>query len=138
MDGVMKRVLASVALLTAVGSLAAAAPQPSVAPFRLTLERSATGWQAQCDAGCHWTTLAVTCPGDCRVLIDASGVAVNPTGEKTSSAFGFVVSRSQNGWRATSITGTAWSSVEWHCGPPTCGARIDEAGVTTLVIGRTE
>ncbi len=133
----MKRTVAGVALLTAVGSLAAAAPQPSVAPFRITLERSATGWQAQCDTGCSWTTLAVTCPGDCRVLIDASGVAVNPKGDKTSSAFGFVVSRSQNGWHAASITGTAWTSLGWSCGAPACGARIDEAGVTTLVIGRT-
>lgn len=125
----MKRLIVGIATVFVVVVLTAAVPTGSPATFEITLERSGEGWNAYCASGCEWTDLAVTCQNDCRVLIDANGVTINPEEPATARSFGFVVSGSGRNWQAESVTGTAWTKVGWGCRPFSCRVRLDEAGV---------
>jgi hypothetical protein len=131
----MKSLFGGILCLLAIPVLLVARPAEPVARFQLTLERTANGWAAQCDTGCAWAELSVSCDNRCRVLIDASGVTAPFSGSQTEAAFGFVVSRTGKGWQAESLAGTAWTKVGWGCLTGRCRARIDEVGVTTLGFG---
>jgi hypothetical protein len=52
--------------------------QPQVAPFKITIERTATGDRLKCTEGCTWVTLSYDCPSVqplCKFQIDQSGVS---------------------------------------------------------------
>ena len=128
----MKNLLVGTFALLSVPFLLASRPAQPVERFQLSLERTAKGWVAQCDTGCDWTALSVSCANDCRVLIDAAGVTANVTARETEAAFGFVLSRADKGWQAESVAGTAWSKVSWDCLTGRCRVRLDERGVSGL------
>ncbi len=129
-----RRIAGALAILSLV-FLMAASPAKRIAHFRIILERSGNGWLAQCDSGCAWTKLSATCSNDCRVLIDASGVIVQPQQARTMTTFGFVLSRSGRGWQAESVAGTAWTTVGWRCPWRACRVRLDESGVKQMFFG---
>lgn len=125
----MKRLFLGIVTVLGVMVLSGAAPTEPAEIFEITLERSGNDWKAECASGCTWTELAVACPTDCQVLIDANGVTVNPDRPFTVRTFGFVVSGSGRNWQAESVTGTLWTKLGWGCSPFSCRARLTEAGV---------
>ena len=129
-----RRVAGALAILS-LGVLMAATPAERVAHFRVILERHGSGWLAQCDSGCAWTKLSITCNNNCRVLIDAAGAIAQPQQARTDATFGFVLSGSGRGWEAKSLAGTAWTKVGWQCPWSPCRVRIDESGVRQIFFG---
>ncbi|MES2123365.1 MAG: hypothetical protein V4503_01630 [Gemmatimonadota bacterium] len=134
----MKRLLAGLSLVFVVTALTAARPRSGLPHFQLTLERTAKGWAAECDSGCSWKQLSVSCASDCAVLIDADGVSSSVVKARVSDKFGFIVRRSERGWNAESVSGTAWKEIGWGCPLDVCRARVDELGVSGAVVGRVK
>ena len=131
----MNRRIAGALAILSLGFLMAATPAKRIAHFRVILERHGSEWLAQCDSGCAWTKLSMTCNNNCQVLIDATGVIAQPRQATTDAAFGFVLSGSGRGWQAESVAGTAWTKVGWRCPWSTCRVRIDESGVRQIFFG---
>ncbi len=97
--------------------------------FRITIDRSDSGFVARCDTGCTWTALSLSCDARCRPLIDANGVYLSPVASPRQAPFAFRFEATANGWKAESVRGTAWLALSYGCGPDNCAAWIDEFGV---------
>jgi hypothetical protein len=104
------------------------APAP-LAHFRLSIERSDSGFRARCITGCTWTALSASCHAGCKALIDANGVYLNPATQPAPSPFAFRLEPTATGWKAESVRGTAWLGLSYSCGSPGCAAWVDEFGV---------
>ncbi|MEO5798916.1 MAG: hypothetical protein ABIZ70_09140 [Gemmatimonadales bacterium] len=130
----MRRILVAMASVVGVVALVAARPARPINRFSVTLERTSRGWKAQCDSGCSWTELSVSCPENCRTQIDADGVAGSVKEGKTESAFGMVISRTAKGWQAEGIVGTDWKKVRWTCAI-SCKVKLDGSGVEVGGVG---
>ena len=125
----------AIVLLAATASAYSGRGQQALARFQIVLDRSGPGWAAHCDTGCAWQDLSYACPAGCRVRIDANGVSTETTASRPAPAFAFVLERTDDGWQAQSVAGTAWTTVSWHsvgCQFGSCRARIDEHGVYGL------
>lgn len=132
------RLVSVVGTLCCAITLTAARPQPAPAHFRMTLERIGQTWRAQCDSGCHWTSLSYECSNNCRVQIDANGVSQPGAEPATTSPFAFVLTRTGNEFTVKSVAGTAWTTASWGCGALTglgsCRAELTESGVRPLLL----
>ena len=125
----------AIVLLAATASAHAGRGQQPLARFQIVLDRSGSGWAAQCDTGCTWKDLSFTCPSGCRIRIDANGISTETVPPRPAPSFAFVLERTEDGWQAQSVIGTAWRTLSWHsvgCQFGSCRARIDEHGVSGL------
>lgn len=102
------------------------------ADFTLTVERNGATWAATCRKGCAWREVRYAClAAPCRVTLDAHGIAGGEALPDGGAAFAFVLSPADNGWEASAIRGTAWTTLAWGCAVRVwCEARVDESGVT--------
>jgi hypothetical protein len=99
-----------------------------VADFDLRLEREGLEWRVSCASGCAYLRATVSCAGPCEVIISSRGVQTRRDEALASTDFAFVVTPVRDGWKATSLHGTAWKELGAIC-TPNCGTRIDETGV---------
>ena len=103
--------------------------------FSVLLERSATGWSAECDSGCavKWKA-SFTCANarQCGARIDALGIITLANDRRLDPAFSFHLAGVVDGITASDSKGTAWTTLSWGCGQAPCRARITEVGVETL------
>lgn len=109
-------------------------PKADVAPFRMTLESTPTGWSGHCDSGCAWIDATVDCVNACSVRVNFYGLDAGsalPRSLRDSSAFLFVVERTDGQVRAVSRRGTAWTTLGWSCGGSVLRAVVDGFGVVT-------
>jgi hypothetical protein len=102
--------------------------QQQPAHFEFTLERTASGFAAQCSVGCEWERVAIACPADCRILLDASGVSYAAVPREVRG-FVILLQPTDAGWQARSYGETAWRTLGWGCESRWCRARVDERGV---------
>ena len=127
----------SIALVAAlVLSVGTAAPRPKdPVHFSVILERSDSGWSAECQAGCagRWKA-SFTCakPRQCGARVDARGIITLANDRRLDPAFSFTVEGGVDGITASHPVGTEWVSLGWGCGHAPCRARITELGVETL------
>ena len=96
--------------------------------FALTLEHSAQGWKANCDTGCAWREVSMSC-GGCEVRLSSLGIDRAGTPEISRGGFAFTLSDSAGGWQAKDVRGTRWATLSYACPQAVCRARIDETGV---------
>lgn len=103
----------------------------SESDFQLTAARTATGWTMQCSRGCDWSQLSLDCRfADCRALVDNAGITTAVRAKPEGRTFAFVIGRTQSGWTAHGIEGTAWADVSWNCpAPSSCRAHLNARGV---------
>jgi hypothetical protein len=112
-------------------TLTAALPTQSES-FALVLVRDGSAWSATCEAGCAWQTV-----GSRRsrllgtsVVIDSRGISGSSTPQDTGVTFAFrVTADGPTGWKATSLSGTAWTTLTFKCAESPCRARVTETGV---------
>src|ERR1041385_6629014 len=116
----------AIVLLAATASAHTGRGQQPLARFRIVLDRSGSGWAAQGDTGCAWKDLSTTCLSGCRIRIDANGVSAEPDPPRPAPSFAFVLERTEDGWQARSVAGTAWRTLSWRsvgCQFGSCRAR---------------
>jgi hypothetical protein len=117
-----------------VAALTAEAP-PQRDSFSLVLVRDGTAWNATCESGCDWTAIGSQRPRlfGTSVVIDNHGLQGWLTRPDTTAAFVFrVTADGQNGWKATSLKGTAWKTLGFNCAERPCRARITDTGVEVV------
>ncbi|HKS06506.1 MAG TPA: hypothetical protein VJR92_09365 [Gemmatimonadaceae bacterium] len=130
----IKIALVSLAALTLSGSTKER-PQVEVAPFRMTIASTPTGWSGHCDSGCAWIDATVECNDACSVRIDAyslAAVSALPTVPRDSSAFVFVAERVDGSVHAVARRGTAWSELTWSCDGSVHRAVVHSFGVSAM------
>jgi hypothetical protein len=131
----MSRYLGATLVLSLCLASCARPPARSVAPapnhFSLVLEHSAQGWRANCDVGCRWRELTMSC-GGCEVRLTSIGVGPASSFDPQDATFAFTLSDAGSGWEAKSGRGVYWLALSSSCGQTTCRARLDETGVRDL------
>lgn len=95
-------------LMLSVSSLTA---QPSVTPFNITLETTATGVKATCESGCAWTELSFSSKPYEPVYLNNQGVfdTKPEQDELAEQTFGFDVNR----WKNDKLVFTSWGGTAW-------------------------
>lgn len=73
---IMKRTMTiALVLLVVLAAWGFGQAQPRLAPFRITIEPSATGAKLTCVTGCEWKTASYFClDTPCRFEVDQKGV----------------------------------------------------------------
>ena len=126
----MRRILAVLVVLAAVIGLSRAIPARAASFFDITVALDGERWTVDCDKGCAWTRVSYACAGPCSVVVDSRGISDARDRRNDEVAFAFQLDRTERGWSATSVTGTAWTRLAWGCGPfRECKARVDASGV---------
>jgi hypothetical protein len=122
------------ALLLSVGA-AAPASKRDLAHFSVLIERSDSGWSAECQAGCaaRWKA-SFTCANarHCGARVDALGIITLANDRRLDPKFSFTLEGVVDGIRASHSNGTEWVTLMWGCGQAPCRARMTELGVETL------
>ena len=109
-------------------ALAAAGTLP-LNPFSVVIEHSSAGWQVQCESGCEWMKVSMSCAG-CSVQVDATGIVRAERAKGAPIGFAFVLVDDGVGkWTARGIQGVAWKKLTWSCNNALCRARLDTEGV---------
>jgi hypothetical protein len=97
--------------------------------FSVVIEHSSAGWQVQCESGCEWMKVSMSCAG-CSVQLDATGIVRAVRARAAPIGFAFVLIDDGVGkWTARGIQGTAWKKLTWTCNNALCRARLDTEGV---------
>jgi hypothetical protein len=130
----MKHALLAGAILLISGATMARGQSPTptmphLAIFAIQLQSRPTGWSARCDSGCRWTSVSFTCERRCGAIVDENGIVTNATLRTDSTAFMFIVDRTDSIVNAVARRGTAWATLSWGCREETCRASIDQLGV---------
>jgi hypothetical protein len=126
---------ALVAALLLPASVAAPASKTPLAHFSVTLERSVTGWSAECQSGCAatWKASFTCAPArQCGARVDAIGIITLANNRRLDPKFSFTLKGTVDGITASHSNGTEWISLMWGCGQAPCRARMTELGVETL------
>ena len=98
-------------------------------PFSVVIEHSSGGWQVQCEFGCEWMKVSMSCAG-CSVQLDATGIVRAERAKGAPVGFSVVLVDDGAGkWTARGIQGVSWKKVTWSCSNALCRARLDTEGV---------
>lgn len=126
---------ALVAALLLPATAVAPASKTPLAHFSVILERSVTGWSAECQSGCaaSWKA-SFTCAEarQCGARVDAVGIITLANDRRLDPKFSFTLEGTVDGITANRSNGTEWITLSWGCGQAPCRARITELGVETL------
>ena len=121
-------------LLLSVGA-AAPASKTDLAHFSVILERSDSGWSAECETGCagKWKA-SFTCAKarSCGARVDALGIITLANDRRLDPKFSFTLEGVVDGITASHSKGTEWITLMWGCGKAPCRARMTGVGVETL------
>ena len=127
------KLLVLVAALLASPSVpvpAGTVPTTPTTEFRLIVESHDNRWALACERGCDWQAATFACADACSVMVDKAGISAANVRRMPATGFAFTLSRSERGWAAATLQGTAWTEVSWGCGRlRSCTARLDENGV---------
>ena len=132
----MKRLLPFLLLVGTASSVNGQTRANELPAFVIVLEQTKDGWAAECERGCSWTQVAITCVGNCTPVIDQHGIYRSERTERESSPFAFTVHAAERGVSVMKLHGTAWVKAGASCERPGCQVQITELGIQPLAAGR--